>query len=126
MKPAIIYIAIAIAACLLLIAPVYAHSWYGERRDPIFNQTSCCGGLDCAPMPAHAISITPNGHLRVTLTVEEARRINPIRRYGFDKIISFERIQISEDGTPHICLQPHDAPEDPREGYYCIFLPPTG
>jgi hypothetical protein len=105
---------------------IFAHSWYSERRDPIYNQTSCCGGTDCRELPAHAITITPDGQLRVTLTVEEARRINPVRRYGFDKIISFDRIQTSEDGTPHICLMAHDDPNDPREGYYCIFLPPTG
>jgi hypothetical protein len=121
------YRAILSAAVLAaLTSSALAHSWYGERRDPVFSATTCCGGLDCAPLPPHAISITPDGQLRVTLTVEEARRINPIRRYGFDKIISFDRIQLSEDGTPHICLQPHDDPNDLREGYYCIFLPPTG
>lgn len=102
-----------------------AHSWYSERRDPIYSGTSCCGGQDCAPLPEHSIQLTPEG-LRVTLTVEEARKINPKRRYGFDKLIRFERIQISEDGTPHICLMTHDDPNDPREGYYCVFLPPTG
>ena len=115
-----------VAVLCLLASPASAHLWYGERRDPIFSTTTCCGGRDCAPLPAHAISITPEGNLRITLTVEEARRINPVRRYGFDKVINFDRIQLSEDGQPHICLQPHDAIEDPREGYYCIFLPPTG
>jgi hypothetical protein len=100
-----------------------AHSWYSERRDPIYNATTCCGGQDCSPIPPHAISITPDGNLRITLTVEEARRINPVRRYGFDKVIQFERIQNSEDGTPHICLMAHDMENDPREGYYCVFLP---
>jgi hypothetical protein len=113
----------ALTALPFLSLTADAHSWYSEKRDPIYNATSCCGGLDCAPLPAHAISITPDGNLRITLTVEEARRINPIRRYGFDKVINFDRIQNSEDGRAHICLQPHDAIEDPREGYYCIFLP---
>jgi hypothetical protein len=117
---------IAGAALAALTTSAFAHSWYSQRRDPIYSQTTCCGGSDCRELPAHAISITPDGQLRVTLTVEEARKINPVRRYGFDKIISFDRIQTSEDGTPHICLMAHDAPEDPREGYYCIFLPPTG
>lgn len=125
MKLALVYIAIAIAAIILLIAPVYAHEWYSKRRDPIYSATTCCGGKDCAPIPSHAISITPDG-LRVTLTAEEARRINPVRRYGFDRLIDFDRIQVSEDGQPHICLQPHDLEGDPRQGYYCIFLPPTG
>lgn len=115
-----------IATLGVMASEAAAHQWYSERRDPIFNQTSCCGGTDCAPLPPHAISITPDGDLRVTLTVEEARAINPVRRYGFDKVISFDRIQTSEDGQPHICLQAHDDPADPRQGYYCIFLPPTG
>lgn len=117
-----------VAAGVLAAASVEAsaHSWYGQRRDPVYPQTSCCGGSDCAPLPPHAISITPSGDLRVTLTVEEARKINPVRRYGFDRVIPFDRIQTSEDGMAHICLQPHDNEGDPREGYYCIFLPPNG
>lgn len=122
----LILAAVSAVFFFLAAAPAAAHEWYSKRRDPVFSQTTCCGGSDCAPLPPHAISITPDGQLRVTLTVEEARRINPVRRYGFDQIISFDRIQTSEDGRPHICLQPHQAPEDPREGYYCIFLPPTG
>jgi hypothetical protein len=118
--------ALTIVVLCLLATPALAHEWYSQRRDPIYNQTSCCGIADCAPLPPHAISITPEGHLRITLTVDEARRINPVRRYGFDRIIQYERIQISEDGTPHICLMAHDMEGDPREGYYCIFLPPTG
>lgn len=102
-----------------------AHEWYSNRRDPIFNATRCCGNADCAPLPEHSISITPEG-LRVTLTPEEARRINPTRRSGFDRIIDFERIQVSEDGKPHICLMTHDMEGDKREGYYCVFLPPSG
>jgi len=114
---------ITLAALLFSATAASAHSWYSKKRDPIYNQTSCCGGTDCAPLPAHAISITPDGNLRITLTVEEARRINPVRRYGFDRVIQFERIQNSEDGTPHICLMAHDLEGDPREGYYCVFLP---
>lgn len=102
-----------------------AHSWYSDRRDPVYGITKCCGNTDCAPLPAHAIKITPEG-LRVTLTPDEARIINPARRSGFDKIIDFDRIQVSEDGKPHICLMTHEMENDLREGYYCIFLPPSG
>jgi len=119
--------AVLTAAALVAIAtPAMAHSWYSDRRDPVFNATSCCGNSDCAPIPPHAMSITPDGDLRVTLTVEEARRINPMRRYGFDQVISYDRIQMSEDGTAHICLIHVDIPGDQRDGYYCIFLPPAG
>ena len=115
-----------LAALLFLPTTASAHEWYSQRRDPVYSTTTCCGGQDCSPIPPHAISITPDGHLRVTLTVEDARRINPVRRYGFDRVIDFDRIQISEDGQPHICLMAHDMEGDPREGYYCVFLPPSG
>jgi hypothetical protein len=86
--------------------------------------TTCCGGSDCRELPSHAISITPDGQLRVTLTLEEAQRINPGRIAPFDEVIPFERIQMSEDGSPHICLMRYKV--DDRQGFYCIFLPPTG
>jgi hypothetical protein len=71
------------------------------------------------------MQITPDG-LRVVLTVAEAQAINPYRRFGFDKLIPFDRIQVSEDGRAHICLMVHELENDPREGFYCIFLPPNG
>ena len=104
-----------------------AHSWYGQRRDPIFNTTTCCGGTDCAPLPSHAMKFTPDG-LRVVLTLAEAKAINPSREEPFDEFIPFDRIQVSEDGRPHICLmQKNRANEgDRRQGFFCIFLPPNG
>lgn len=121
----------ALVAAFLFLAPVmaaFAHEWYSGKRDPIFNQTTCCGGSDCGPLPAHAMSYTPDGDLRVTLSLEEARKINPWRFEPFDEIIPFERIQTAEDGQPHICLmQKSRASEgDRRQGFFCIFLPPNG
>lgn len=115
-----------LAALLFSATSASAHEWYSKRRDPIYSQTTCCGGSDCRELPPHAISYTLDGNLRITLTVEEARRINPVRRYGFDRVIEFDRIQTSEDGKAHICLMAHDLEGDPREGYYCVFLPPSG
>jgi hypothetical protein len=110
---------------LALATPALAHSWYSQKRDPIYNATTCCGGSDCRELPAHAMSYTADGDLRVQLTLEEARRINPARRMAFDEVIPFDRIQISEDGSPHICLMATDRREvgDPRQGFFCIFLP---
>lgn len=109
----------------LFPSPSQAHEWYGKRRDPIFNSTTCCGGSDCAPLPAHALRNTPQG-LFISLTLEEAKKINPARTQPFSVLINYDRIQVSEDGRPHICLQPYDKPEDARQGYYCVFLPPNG
>lgn len=125
MKPAIIYIAIAIAACLLLIAPVYAHSWYGERRDPIFNQTSCCGGHDCSQLAIEpgVLTAEPDGY-RVRLTLEQSREINPYSTAPIDALISWERVQPSEDGNYHICIMSQHR-ENARQGVYCFFAPPN-
>ena len=105
-----------------------AHSWYSGKRDPIFNATTCCGNTDCGPLPPSAISY-PNGELRVTLSLEEARLINPKRSEPFDEIIPYERIQTvpPEGGAgPHICLmEKNRASEgDLRQGFFCIWLPP--
>ena len=108
-----------------LAAGASGHEWYSKRRDPVFNKTTCCGGADCAPLPAAAMKITPEG-LVVTLTAEEAHRINPLRSVPFQQLIDFDRVQLSEDGMPHICLQPTQSLSDARQGYYCIFLPPQG
>lgn len=110
---------------LVWASPATAHEWYGKRRDPIYGKTTtCCGGTDCAPLPAHAIKASPDGSIRVSLTLEEARAINPRRDEPFDEIIPFDRLQVSEDGRPHICLMPRKT--DERRGFYCIFLPPNG
>lgn len=117
-------------ACIVLAMTIGfadAHSWYSQRRDPIFNATTCCGGTDCAPLPSHAMQFTPDG-LRVVLTLAEAKAINPARVEAFDELIPFDRIQVSEDGRPHICLMARNSADfgDRRQGFYCIFLPPNG
>jgi hypothetical protein len=119
------YILVVLAVLIGYTGMAQSHEWYSTRRDPVFNTTTCCGGTDCAPIPAHAMKVTPDG-LRVTLTAEEARQINPRRYEAFDKLIEFDRIQTSEDGQPHICLQPTQNEYDSRQGYYCIFLTPNG
>ena len=82
---------------------------------------------DCAPLPESAMQVTPDG-LRVVLTLAEAQLINPRRSEPFDALIPFDRIQVSEDGRPHICLMEKDwvIIGDKRQGFYCIFLPPNG
>lgn len=111
---------------VLLALPASAHNWYGKYRDPIYGYTSCCGGQDCAPLPPGAITNEPGG-LRIRLTLEQAQAINPRRTEAFDEFIPLERIQLSEDGQPHICLQKQNYREldDPRRGFFCIFMPPN-
>lgn len=114
--------------CLAIATPALAHSWYSKKRDPIYSATTCCGGTDCAPLPSSAITYTPDGELRVVLTLEQAKMINPLRSEPFDAVIPFDRIQTSEDGRPHICLMARNSgyEGDRRQGFFCIFMPPNG
>jgi len=124
----------AAALTIIVLAftlPSHAHEWYGKRRDPIYSTTTCCGGSDCAPLPAHSIKASPDGSIRVSLTLDEVRKINPRRDEPFDEIIPFERVQtVPPEGTagPHICLMNRNRADegDMRQGFYCIFLPPNG
>lgn len=120
-------VAIAIAFFFAVYAPAFGHSWYSKKHDPVFNANNCCGGNDCGELPSSAIQWTPDGDLRVVLTLEQAKRINPFRTEPFDAVIPHERIQVSEDGKPHICLLSYDrkAEGDKRQGFFCIFLPPN-
>jgi hypothetical protein len=112
----------AIFFLVLMAGTANAHDWYSDRRDPIYNLTKCCGGSDCNELPPGSMSFTSEGHLRVTLTLEQARRINPWRVEPFDEVIPPERLQTSEDGKAHICLL--SAKMDERQGFFCIFIPP--
>jgi len=118
---------VAIGSVLAGTSDARAHGWYSDRRDPVFSGTTCCGNQDCAPLPSHAMHVTPDG-LRVVLTLVEAQAINPARSEPFNALIPFDRIQVSEDGRPHICLMTTDraAYGDKRQGFFCIFLPPNG
>jgi hypothetical protein len=116
----------ALVAAFVFLAPVlaHAHSWYSQKRDPIFGKmTSCCGGSDCAPLNTRYIDFTDPRGIRVTLTLDQARQINRLRVTPFDEFIDYARIQDSEDNQWHICLMGGSAPSDPRRGYYCIFAP---
>jgi hypothetical protein len=116
----------ALVAAFVFLAPVlaHAHSWYSQKRDPIFGKmTSCCGGSDCAPLDVKFIDFSDARGIRVTLTPEQARAINYLRRTGFDEFIDYARIQDSEDNQWHICLMGDTVSSDPRRGYYCIFAP---
>ncbi|MEY5097594.1 MAG: hypothetical protein RJA36_313 [Pseudomonadota bacterium] len=115
----------ALVAAFVFLAPVvWAHSWYSQKRDPIFGKmTSCCGGSDCAPLDVRFIDFSDPRGIRVTLTPEQAQAINYNRRTGFDEFIDYARLQPSEDNLWHICLMGDTVSSDPRRGYYCIFEP---
>lgn len=118
----------AILAAVLLIAtcgPALAHSWYSEKRDPLYPQQSCCGGNDCAQLiiDPGVLSAEPDGY-RVRLTLEQSRQINRFSIAPIDALITWDRVQPSEDGNYHICIMSqHRA--NARQGVYCFFAPPN-
>ena len=61
--------------------------------------------------------------LALRMTVEQAQRINPLRRSPVDTVIPDNRVQPSWDGNWHVCL-----PAYPRPGVdvFCFFMPANG
>jgi hypothetical protein len=120
---------LALAAAALVPAMVFApaahaHSWYSEKIDPVFRN-SCCGGSDCAQMVISEDVLTAEAagyHIRLTL--EQTRRINPYSSAPIDAVVSWERIQPSEDGNYHICVMTSHR-DNLRGGIYCLFAPPN-
>jgi hypothetical protein len=121
-----IYIALCAVGLLIGLAALTleagAHSWYSERQDPVWRN-SCCGGTDCHEIDAKYIRVGNRGY-RITLTVEQARQVNPFATKAIDADIEMERVQMSEDGQYHICLMAYWNPDDKRQGVFCFFAPP--
>src|SRR5690349_1652602 len=75
---------------LLLASRGHAHDWYSGTRDPS-DGYGCCGGHDCGiinPRWIHAA----DGGVRVVMTVEQARTINPAATEPVDAFVPENRI----------------------------------
>ena len=115
----------SLVAALLIALPstAQAHSWYQNKTDPVYMQ-SCCGLLDCAPWIIQPGELSAEEHgLRVRLSLERTRQINPLSQAPIDALVIWERVQPSEDGNWHICLMSSFRAGD-RGGVYCLFQPP--
>lgn len=121
----------AILAAVLLTAtcgPALAHDWYIGKSDPVTGG-SCCttsatdGYGDCAKLIVEpgVLEPVPEGW-RLRLTLEQARKINPLRMSPVDTLIPDGRIQASEDGNFHLCIPPR--PDGLRFDFYCFWQPP--
>lgn len=124
----LVALGIIIAAALFCLVMIFtgmanAHSWYSKRSDPVWNN-SCCGGTDCHELDGRFVTAETEG-LRVRLTAEQARAINPKRNLAVDAVVEWNRIQISEDGNYHICLMTYFNVMDRRHGVWCMFAPPN-
>src|SRR5262249_13082043 len=103
------------------IAPsAQAHSWYDTTKDPISGYR-CCGGSDCAAIPASWVRYERDG-FRLTLTVDQARAVNPGANGSINAYLPSERVQLSPDTNFHVCLYATDR-RGPHEGVICFFAP---
>jgi hypothetical protein len=101
-----------------------AHEWFTKRNDPAYN-TGCCGGSDCRPIPIDWVREKQGGY-QVTMTLEQARTVNPSAMAPVDAFVPYARVQPSEDkeGRFAVCIFANDR-SAPRGGVICFFAPAT-
>jgi hypothetical protein len=112
----------AMMAGFVLPVPVNAHDVYTSLIDPV-THGRCCGGNDCAPLPAGVVQWAPGG-VRITLSAEQARAINRSTTKPIDAFVAAERLLPSPDGRWHACIH-HSDRQAPREGILCALSPPN-
>jgi hypothetical protein len=103
---------------------VLAHDWYSSTADPVY-QSSCCGGHDCAPVDSAWVSEVAEGY-RLTMTVDQARTVNPAAQSPVDAVVPWSRIQSPPSATHtfYACIYDQDRAA-PRYGVICFFATPT-
>lgn len=117
-----------LAALLFSATAAQAHDWYVGKRDPV-TKGSCCttaaqdGYGDCNKLLIEpgVLEPVPEGY-RIRLTVEQARRLNPLRNHPVDTIVPEERVQDSENGNWHMCIPSYPVPHMAAD-FYCFWRP---
>ena len=113
-----------IVALLLMTTPALAHSWYSKKVDPVYKN-SCCGGTDCGQLVVASGQLTAEADgYRIRLTLEETKKINPYSVAPIDALVTWDRVQTSDDGNYHICIMTSHR-DNERGGIYCLFAPPN-
>jgi hypothetical protein len=104
---------------MVAISPVAsAHEWFEAKTNPVTG-ARCCGGTDCAVVPAAlfewgAITETPEGYI-VRLTVPEAQIFNKAARAPINQLVPWKQVQPSESGRFALCIW--------RDEVKCFFAP---
>jgi hypothetical protein len=118
----------ALTALPFLSLTADAHDWYVGKRDPVTGGGCCTTSAtakwgDCNELLIEpgVLEPVPEGY-RIRLTVEQARRLNPLRNTPVDTIVPEERIQESGDGNWHMCI-PRIQLDSMRADFYCFFRP---
>jgi hypothetical protein len=103
---------------------VLAHDWYSSTSDPVY-QSNCCGGHDCAPVDPAWVSEQREGY-RLTMTLDQARTVNPSAQAPVDAVVPWSRIQSppNADHMYYACIYERDRGA-PRHGVICFFATPT-
>lgn len=117
--------AIVIAALVALFMTVnlaFAHSWYSGTRDPT-DGYGCCGGHDCAVLDPRWV-FPVDGGVRVVMTLEQARTVNPLTVAPVDAFVPDARIQRSPDYDFHACIYDSNRGA-PRNGVICFWAAST-
>lgn len=119
---------LALMALPFLSFPTEAHDWYIGQRDPVTGGSCCTTAAsamsgDCNDLIIEpgVLEPVPEGY-RVRLTVEQARRLNPLRTLPVDTIVPEERIQESGDGNWHMCIPSYPTP-NMQADFFCFFRP---
>jgi hypothetical protein len=120
------------AGVFVFIAPVmgaFSHEEFTGKKDPV-TMLLCCGGEDCKILDVQPGMLTsgPDG-IRLRLTEEEARKINPKRVGPVDTVVTYDRIQptLPEWSAEYrVCIPDKNDPKvRPRGDYYCFWAPPS-
>lgn len=102
------------AAALFASMAAHAHTApSGWAYDP-----QCCGGMDCAPIPASAVR-EQSGGFYVTLEAGQ----HPMVKKHWERFIPYGLMKPSGDGEFHICIRGDNpayiAPSEP----ICFYVP---
>jgi len=119
---------ITLAALLCLTTAASAHDWYIGQRDPVTGGSCCTTAASAKSGDCNELLIepgvlepVPEGY-RIRLTVEQARKLNPLRTMPVDTIVPEERIQESGDGNWHMCIPSYPV-GNMKADFFCFFRP---
>jgi hypothetical protein len=83
-----------------------AHDFYTTTRDPV-TAHSCCGGMDCAPVPESEVRLAPGGYLYLPT----------------GELIPHARVQQAPDWQFHRCKYLGDVAGHRKGETRCFFAP---
>jgi hypothetical protein len=108
----------AFAVAFLWSGGADAHDWFTAQTDPATG-SRCCGGTDCAVVPADLISSgaimeTKDGFV-VSLTVDQVHYFNKAANKPVSQLVPWPRVQPSMSGGYALCIW--------RDEVKCFFAP---